>query len=176
LKSASAGLNLRWDRFFYEARGATWGPAESPVRLCSYNSDRPVPFDVEARVVERAGCDAAPVDPHPPRRPPHRLSYVRPDEIHRIRLLRAALIIAADTPVQIDRGDALDWTNEHGWPRPGVVTVVHSIVMQYLPDGHRPSFKELVRSRGAEGPTITAPHVVPDIVAPGPPADGSRHS
>ena len=23
---ASAGLNLRWDRFFYEARGATWGP------------------------------------------------------------------------------------------------------------------------------------------------------
>ena len=32
---ASAGLNLRWDRFQYEARGLTWGRPDSPVRLCS---------------------------------------------------------------------------------------------------------------------------------------------
>jgi len=30
---ASAGLNLRWDRFRYEAEGFSCGPAVSPVRL-----------------------------------------------------------------------------------------------------------------------------------------------
>jgi len=30
---ASAGLNLRWDRYRYEANGFAWGPADSRVRL-----------------------------------------------------------------------------------------------------------------------------------------------
>ncbi|MDQ3941381.1 MAG: DUF2332 domain-containing protein [Actinomycetota bacterium] len=38
---ASAGLNLRWDHYRYEARGATWGDPSSPVRLCDYNSEVP---------------------------------------------------------------------------------------------------------------------------------------
>src|SRR5947208_1364179 len=80
---ASAGLNLRWDRFRYEARGLTWGPADSPVRLCSYNSDVPLPFDVDARVVDRAGCDAAPVDPTTEDGRLTLLSYVWPDQPHR---------------------------------------------------------------------------------------------
>jgi hypothetical protein len=51
----SAGLNLRWDYFRYEARGRAWGDPASPVRLCDYNSERPPPFDAAAEVVERAG-------------------------------------------------------------------------------------------------------------------------
>jgi len=155
---ASAGLNLRWDRFFYEARGATWGSPRSPVRLCSYNSDRALPFDVEARVVERAGCDAAPVDPTTDDGRLTLLSYVWPDQIHRLRLLRAALAVAADTPVAIDRADAVAWTAQRWRPRPGTATVLfHSIVMQYLPDEQRAAFKQLVRSRGADDATTTAP-------------------
>ena len=44
---SSAGLNLRWDRYRYEARGETWGPADSPVRLCSYNTQVLPRFDTE---------------------------------------------------------------------------------------------------------------------------------
>jgi len=154
---ASGGLNLRWDRFFYEARGATWGPPESPVRLCSYNSDRALPFGVDARVVERAGCDAAPIDLSTEDGRLRLLSYIWPDQIHRIRLFRAALEVAAATPVQLDRADAIAWTDERWRPQPGTATVVfHSIVMQYLGE-RRTAFKELVRTRGPRDATDDAP-------------------
>jgi hypothetical protein len=155
---ASAGLNLRWDRFSYEARGETWGPAESPVRLCSYNSDRALPFGVEASVVERAGCDAAPVDPTTDDGRLTLLSYVWPDQIHRIRLLRAALAVAAETPAPVEQAEAVAWTTDRWRPDTGAATVLfHSIVMQYLPDDRRAAFKQLVRSRGAEDATDRAP-------------------
>jgi hypothetical protein len=155
---ASAGLNLRWDHFFYEARGATWGWPRSPVRLCSYNSDRALPFDVEARVVERACCAAAPIDATTEEGRLTLLSYVWPDQIHRLRLLRAALEVAAGVPVKLDRADAVVWTGEHWRPRPGAATVLyHSIVMQYLPDDRRAAFKHLVRSRGGAEGTAEAP-------------------
>jgi len=155
---ASAGLNLRWDRFYYEARGATWGWPESPVRLCSYNSDRPLPFDVDARVVERAGCDAAPVDAMTEEGRLTLLSYVWPDQAHRLRLLRAALDVAATMPVTLEKAEAVAWTTEQWRPEPGTATVLfHSIVMQYLPNDRRAAFKELVRLRGEADGTADAP-------------------
>jgi hypothetical protein len=155
---ASAGLNLRWDRFLYEARGATWGWAESPVRLCSYNSDRALPFDVAARVAERAGCDASPIDPTTEDGRLTLLSYVWPDQIHRIRQLRAALSLAAETPAPVEQAEAIAWATERWRPEPGTATVVfHSIVMQYLPDDRRAAFKQLVRSRGTAEATEDAP-------------------
>ena len=155
---ASAGLNLRWDRFQYEARGLTWGRPDSPVRLCSYNSDRALPFDVAAEVVERAGCDAAPVDPTTEDGRLTLLSYVWPDQVHRIRLLRAALAVAAETPATVEQAEATAWTERRWGPQAGTATVVyHSIVMQYLPDDRRAAFKALVRSRGAEAATPDAP-------------------
>jgi hypothetical protein len=155
---ASAGLNLRWDRFLYEARGATWGPPESPVRLCSYNSDRALPFDVDAKVVDRAGCDPAPIDPATGDGRLTLLSYVWPDQVHRIRLLRAALAVAADFPVRVEQAEAVAWTEERFHPEPGAASVIyHSIVMQYLPDDRRAAFKEVVRRRGAEAATTDGP-------------------
>lgn len=154
---ASAGLNLQWDRFLYESRGATWGRPDSPVRLCSYNSDRALPFDVAASVVDRAGCDAAPLDPATEDGRLTLLSYVWPDQVHRIRLLRSALALAAEHPVTVERADAADWTTERWHPEPGTATILfHSIVMQYLPDDRRAAFKALVRARGPEA-TSDAP-------------------
>jgi hypothetical protein len=153
---ASGGLNLRWDRFFYEARGATWGDPESPVRLCSYNSDRALPFDVQTEVVERAGCDAAPVDVTTEEGRLTLLSYIWPDQIHRIRLFRAALAVAAGTPAPVEQAEAVAWTDARWHPEPGTATVVfHSIVMQYLGE-RRAIFKDLVRGRAADA-TADAP-------------------
>lgn len=131
---ASAGLNLRWDHFRYEARGETWGPPGSPVRLCDFNSEKRLPFDIEASVVERAGCDARPVDATTEDGRLTLMAYVWPDQVHRFRLLRAAFEVARAVPATLQTARAADWLERTAAPRDGVATIVfHSIVMQYLP-------------------------------------------
>ena len=155
---ASAGLLLHWDRYRYEARGATWGPEDSPVRLCSFNSERPLPFDVDARVVERAGCDRSPLDPtiEPDRLT--LLSYVWPDQLARIRLLRAAIEVANESPVEISRAAAGDWLTDRLWELgPGIATVVcHSIVLQYLEEAERDRVLRTIEEAGTRA-TETSP-------------------
>ena len=59
---ASAGLNLRCDRFAYEVGDGVLGDAGSPVRLLQpWTGQLPPTHPVE--VVERHGCDPSPVDP-----------------------------------------------------------------------------------------------------------------
>ncbi|TKJ28358.1 DUF2332 family protein [Blastococcus sp. CCUG 61487] len=54
---ASAGLNLSIDRFRI---GDVWGPPHSPCRLPDPGFELDLP---DIRIVERAGCDRAPLDP-----------------------------------------------------------------------------------------------------------------
>ena len=131
---SSAGLNLRWDRYRYEARGETWGPADSPVRLCTYNTQRIPPFDVDATVAERRGCDPNPLDATSEEVGRTLMSFVWADQVHRVRVLRAALEVARDVPVQIDRASAGEWLPQQlAELPPGTASVVfHSITMQYL--------------------------------------------
>lgn len=147
---ASAGLNLRWDRFFYEARGVTWGDPASSVHLCSYNSDRPPPFDVTARVIERAGCDPRPVDPTTQEGRLTLMSLMWPDQPDRLRLLRNALEVAQSFPAPVETAPAGTWTERVLADRaPGTATVVfHSIVMQYVPDDERERFERAVSAAG----------------------------
>ena len=148
---ASAGLNLRWDHFLYEARGQKWGPEDSPVRLCDYNSERPLPFDVEATVVERAGCDINPLDVTTEEGRSTLLSYVWPDQVQRIRLLKGAMDIARDVPVELERASAPGWAAEQLRDLPeGVATVVyHSIFFQYMRDADRTAFMEAIEEAGS---------------------------
>jgi hypothetical protein len=147
---SSAGLNLRWDHYRYEARGRTWGP-ESPVRLCSYNTQRVPPFEVEAIVVERRGCDPAPVDAISEEGRLTLTSFVWPDQVHRHRLLRAALEVARTVPVAIDRAGAADWLPDQLEKLPaGTNTIVfHSITMQYLTAVERDSVRATIETAGA---------------------------
>jgi hypothetical protein len=154
---ASAGLNLRWDHYLYEARGQTWGPADSLVRLCSYNSERPLPFEVVAEVTERKGCDTDPVDPTTEEGRLTLLSYVWPDQIARHRLLRAALKVAKEVPAHVDNAGLVEWTDQNVMPSSGAATIVyHSIVMQYLPTEDRQTFERVLMERG-QATTSTAP-------------------
>jgi hypothetical protein len=95
-----------------------------------------MPFDVEATVTERRGCDRAPVDPTTDEGRLTLLSYVWPDQIARIRNLRAALEVAASTPAIVEEANAAEWLETHlAEPVTGAATVVnHSIVWQYLSD------------------------------------------
>jgi hypothetical protein len=155
---ASAGLNLRWDYFQYEARGERWGPAESPVRLCDFDTPPRPPFNVDASVVARTGCDRNPLDPTSPEDQITLLSFVWCDQAWRVRRLRAALEVASRVPATVDNANIPDWLDQHlATDAEGSATVVfHSIVMQYLEEGDRQRTLEMLRVSG-EAATQRAP-------------------
>jgi hypothetical protein len=154
---ASAGLNLRFDRFRYESEGFAWGDPASPVRLASIFEGPAPRLTPRIEVAERIGCDAAPLDPGAGADRLTLRSFLWPDQIARRARLDAALDLAARVPAQVERADALDWLERRLAPRAGAATVVyHSIVMPYFEPEARRRFARRVRSAG-EAATRDAP-------------------
>ena len=152
---ASAGLNLRWDRYAYAADGSGgrrwWGDPAAPVRFEGVYDGPGPPLDQPAVVDERRGCDPAPIDPTSDDGRLTLLSFVWPDQAERIARLEAAIGVARQVPVVIDRAGAVEWLDAQlAERREGVATVVyHSIVMQYLPRDDRPRVGEVLADAGA---------------------------
>jgi hypothetical protein len=148
---ASAGLNLRWDRFRYRADGFSWGPGDSPVEL-EFQLEGRTPPDLPADipVAGRQGCDAAPIDPTTPEGRLTLLTYIWPDQLERITRMRGALEVAAEEPVKLDREPAAPWAQRMlAEPVPGRATVIyHSIVSQYLSDSERARLFATIRAAG----------------------------
>lgn len=139
---ASAGLNLLADRFCYVVEGAVLGEPTSPVRF----SDpwRPPP-DVDLaeaagrlRIVEREGCDPAPLDPCDPDDRLTVLSYIWPDERERLERTRAALELAASDPPRVVPLPAQEWLPRALAERDDgrLIVIWQSVVRQYMePEG-----------------------------------------
>lgn len=137
---ASAGLNLQFDRFHYAAGGQHLGPSDSKVRFVDYWRDGTPAFEARLEVVERRGCDLAPIDVTDPSERTRLLSFVWPDQHHRFATIRDAIEIAAADPAPVDRAPIPDWLEQQlaGPPPAGVATVVfHSIAWVYLDDDER---------------------------------------
>ena len=148
---ASAGLNLRWDRYRYTGPAGEWGDARSPVEIPdAFVGERP-PLDTEPHVVERRGCDPQPLDPTAPETRLALLSFTWPDQLQRFTPLRAALDFAPQMPVDITRAGAVEWLEDAlAEPQPGVATVVfHSVVLPYLgEEGIAELWRTLERAAG----------------------------
>lgn len=146
----SAGLNLRWDRYRYEAGEWGWGDGASPVVLRDAFAER-VPDVAPVEVAERRGCDRSPVDVTSEAGALLLAGFIWPEHTERFRLLRAATEVAKAVPVGVDTADAVNWLDERlGESRPGVATVVfHSIFLQYLARDARRAFADTIATRGA---------------------------
>ena len=133
---ASAGLNLRWDRYGYRQPdlGWTWGPQDSPLVLDGHWTAPPPPEPAGVVVVERAGCDLAPIDPTSAEGRLTLTSFVWPDQAQRLARLRGALAAAASTPAAVAAEGLATWLPARlAEPLPGVATVVYSsVVAPYL--------------------------------------------
>lgn len=141
---ASAGLNLRADRF----RIADRGPVDSPVQLGDAWQGATPPA-VELRIVERHGVDLHPVDPATADGRLRLSAYLWPDDTARWRRLQGALQVAADLPADLVAGDAVDWI-ETVRPVAGAVTVIwHSVALLYLSRADRDRFAAAVQRLGA---------------------------
>ena len=155
---ASAGLNLRWDRYRYEANGFAWGPADSEVRV-EFELDGEAPtLPEEVEIAERRGCDAAPIDPSSPAGRLAMLAYIWPDQKFRLERMRAALRLVDEVPIELDREAAAAWTERMlVESTPGATTVVyHSIVMQYLSEEELATFHHQIQTASARA-TADAP-------------------
>ena len=153
---SSAGLNLRWDRYRYEAPTGSWGPSNSAVQM---KWDAPPPhLDARVEVADRRGCDPSPMNPKNESDRIRLLSAVWPDQIERVERTRGAFAVAPSVPVEVDKGSAATWLPELlGQPADDVATVVfHSIVLQYLSEQERTEFLQLIEEAGARA-TSRAP-------------------
>lgn len=148
---ASAGLNLLVDRFGF--RDTTWqiGPASTPVQFTHVieGEFQPVPFGV----VERRGCDLHPVDATSESGRLLLTSFVWPFDVDRHQRLAAALQVAEEHPVHVDRAAASDWLAERLTGRGGedVLTVVwHSITRLYWPATESEAVDDVLSAYGSQ--------------------------
>jgi len=131
---ASAGLNLRWDRFPFLHVPAT------------------------IRIVERRGCDLNPIDLTLDNSRLALLRFVWPDQTERFQRLAEVVEIARRVPAPVDRSEAVSWLKAQlARPRPGVSTVVfHSVVMPYLTEEGRENVRRVIEDAGGRA-TSDAP-------------------
>jgi hypothetical protein len=147
---ASAGLNLRWDRYRYENGDDTWGDPASPVRLVDGFIEGRPELDIAAQIAERSGCDVAPLDPGNDDDKMTLMAYTWADQIERFNLLRGALEIARSAPLSVEQADATDWLGSRlEASAPGLATVIfHSYVTQYFQHQAREKFNRLIDEAG----------------------------
>lgn len=141
---ASAGLNLNVDRYRIVGPGWAWGPARS-VLVLDTQAAGVVP--AQFSIVERRGCDIAPIDAAGDIGARRITSYVWPFDLARHDRLRAALSIIRRHGVAVDSAPASTWLAEQ-LARPvadGVLTVIwQSITQQYWPQRESSAVADLV--------------------------------
>jgi hypothetical protein len=148
---ASAGLNLRADRFWISGAGVSYGDESSPVRMSGGWLGQPPPVR-PVDVVSRTGGDLTPVDPLSEEGRLRLRAYVWADQVARMERLRGALDLAAQIPADL-RAEPASATVAGISLVPGSWTVLwHSIMRQYL-DAEQS--RELADAVAAVGATAT---------------------
>jgi hypothetical protein len=176
---ASGGLNLRWDRFWYDTGKTSLGDPSSPVRFvgawqasAGELPDLGGPAGAPVEVVERAGCDRNPVDVTTEEGRLTLRAYLWPDQVERAARLEAAFSVAARVPAAVTGGDLGAWVEERlAEPVPGTATVVvHTIVWQYVARESKDRMRAALR-RAGERATAGAPVAWLRLEPAGPVAD-----
>ncbi len=153
---ASAGLNLQWDRYSYQLGGFHWGKA-SAVELAP-RWEGPPPPQAAIEITERAGCDLNPLDPSSDDARLRLFSYIWADQQDRLDRTAAALEMATESGLQVEKADAIDWLRKRlATPRPGITHVIyHTIAWQYLPPALKAEGEALIADAGSRA-TLDAP-------------------
>ncbi|MGL3607043.1 DUF2332 domain-containing protein [Rhizobium sp. G187] len=145
---ASAGLNLQWDRYSYTLGDTGFGDTSS-VHL-EPRWEGPPPPDVRLDVAERAGCDLNPLDPASEDDRLRLFSYIWADQQDRLDRTAAALAMATENGLKVQKADAIAWLRQRlATPRPGLTHVIyHTIAWQYFPAELKAEGEALITEAG----------------------------
>lgn len=150
---ASAGLNLRWDRYSYaDTSGApAWGDPASLVQLRGHWEIDPALLATRVRVAQRRGCDPRPIEVTSAEGQLALTSSVWADQPARFERLRGALEIAQREPAAVEQARASDWLPARlAEDAAGTATVVyHSVVEQYMSAAERREMRAALSAAGA---------------------------
>jgi hypothetical protein len=154
---ASAGLNLRWDRYRYAySDGRRCGPAGAPLELGTTlrgGGRPPLPESRLPPVATRLGLDLNPIDVRDPEETRWLRALIWPDETGKAQELERALAAALAEPPPLVAGDALDTLPAAlaAAPAEAMLCVYHSFtVNQFSPTARerlRALFVEQARRR-----------------------------
>ena len=147
---SSAGLLQLADRYGYDLGPHRWGSNGSGVRIRTEWSGPPPDLGAKLEVASRAGCDPNPLDVNDPDVALRLQSFVWPEQLERLALLRAAMDYVRSARPRIERtGAARFLTDELAHPVSGVATVVfQSVVWWYIPEAERAEIVRLVDEAG----------------------------
>jgi hypothetical protein len=156
---ASAGLNLRADRFRIAGDVAVRGPESSPLVL-SNAWQGVAPPEIVVDVIDRVGVDLAPVDPTTADGQLRLRAFVWADQVGRMARLDAALELAAQVPARLVAGDAIATVQQMSLT-PGTWTVLwHSVFRQSLDSDHYGELDAAITALGKHAtPTMRFAHL-----------------
>jgi hypothetical protein len=154
---SSAGLNLWPEQWHYDYGCWRWGDPRAALTLkADWAGPVPGGFPPALTIAERQACDLAPIRLQEPDDALRLMSYVWPDQRHRLDRLQTAIaavgaLQAAGTSGHVTASSAGDFLERAlREPRPGRWTVVmHSIVWQYIPAPERERAEQLLQAAGA---------------------------
>jgi hypothetical protein len=152
---ASAGLGLLVDHYRFVGDGWAAGPVDSRlvVERCAAAGFTPEAVDV----VDRRGCDVAPVDAASDEGAAYLTSFVWPWQLDRHARLAAALQVAREHPVAVDLAPASAWVAERlaDVVDDDVLTVVwHSVTRLYWPTEETSAMTAAVEEARARIPLV----------------------
>lgn len=173
---ASAGLNLRFDRYGCRLGGRHFGDPHSPVQLVAelYGDGALPDLDALPALASVRGVDLNPVDVLDPDDRQWLRALVWPENHDQRLLLTAALDLVAGDPPPILRGDAVDVLPglAAGLPAGAARVVFHSATRMHVPAERRAAFDAAIAALGETGPLWWLS--VEDAPDPDPRADRSR--
>jgi hypothetical protein len=131
---ASAGLNLSFDRYFYDYGARQWGAPEAKVKISCEWRGAAGPLIRTLEVAGRRGCDLNPIDASDPAERAHMLAYIWPDQSERLARAEAALDLAAHANMPVEKIDAARFAERELAAGAAGKTLVlaHTIFWQYL--------------------------------------------
>jgi hypothetical protein len=145
---ASAGLNLRADRFHIAGDVASWGDPDSPVVLPhAWQGAAPPP--TRPVVVSRIGGDVSPVDPTTAEGKLRLMAYVWPDQVARVERLRGALVLAERVPAILRREAGAETVTGTSLQDGSWTVLWHSVMWMYLTAAQKAEIVAAIEALGA---------------------------
>ncbi len=149
---SSAGINLMIDRYSYNLGGVRTGPAVDPVMRLAPEWRGPPPPDRAIEIASLKGCDVAPLDLTDPVQALRLKVYIWPEHTVRFARLEAAIAAAGVKKPNLVHMNAADFVEQQlAQPQEEGTTrvLMHSIVMQYVPEDQRRRIGAAMERHGA---------------------------